>query len=435
VALEIWAIDVNGNADYCEATMTVQDNGGFCGANVTVAGVLATETNDGLEEAGVQLAVSGGASLLDLTDNTGNFTFPASVPVGGSYTATPIEDENYLNGVSTYDLVLMSKHILGIEPLTSPYKQIAADANKSGSITTFDIVELRRLILGIYQDLPNNTSWRFVDKSFSFPNVNNPFQTVFPESISGVNVQAHSLDDDFVAVKIGDVNNSVIANALMGSDDRSVGTMMFDVNDQSVKAGEVFTARFTASEVVAGYQFTLKFAGLEVLDITPVTEGMSTANFGKFADAITTSFDGKTAGEFEVKFRATTAGQLSQMLNVSSSITRAEAYGQNGRQEVALRFNGANGSTISGVGFELYQNVPNPFVSKTQIGFNLPVAADATLRIFDETGRVVFQQSGAFAKGGNVITIDRAVLNTVGVLYYTVETGTDSATKKMIQTK
>jgi hypothetical protein len=74
-------------------------------------------------------------------------------------------------------------------------------------------------------------------------------------------------------------------------------------------------------------------------------------------------------------------------------------------------------------------------VNKTFIGFHLPEATSATLRIFDETGRMVFTQSGAFAKGYNTISVDRALISTTGVLYYTLETATDSATKKMIQSK
>jgi hypothetical protein len=127
---------------------------------------------------------------------------------------------------------------------------------------------------------------------------------------------------------------------------------------------------------------------------------------------------------------------LSNMLGVSSRITKAEAYSlANNRLDVAFRFNGASGSTISGVGFELYQNQPNPFVNKTFIGFHLPEATEATLRIFDETGRMVFTQSGAFAKGYNTFSIDRQLITTTGLLYYTVETSSDKATKKMIQSK
>ena len=54
-----------------------------------------------------------------------------------------------------FDLVLISKHILGNEAqFDSPYKYIAADINKSGSITAFDMVQLRQLILNITTEYP-----------------------------------------------------------------------------------------------------------------------------------------------------------------------------------------------------------------------------------------------------------------------------------------
>jgi hypothetical protein len=55
--------------------------------------------------------------------------------------------------------------------------------------------------------------------------------------------------------------------------------------------------------------------------------------------------------------------------------------------------------------------------------------------VYDETGRVVFTQKGDYAKGYNVLSLDRALLSTIGVMYYTLETATASATKKMIQAK
>ena len=153
-----------------------------------------------------------------------------------------------------------------------------------------------------------------------------------------------------------------------------------------------------------------------------------------FANALTASVDG--AENFTVRFTATKAGKISEMLSVSSQITKAEAYTQSGeRQEVALRFNNGGVSTISGVGFELYQNQPNPFVGKTFIGFHLPAATAATLTVYDESGRMIFTQQGDYAKGYNTITVERALLNTAGLLYYKLETATDMATKKMIQTK
>jgi hypothetical protein len=430
--VELWSLDLAGNADYCQTYVLVQDNSGNCGSDgATVAGVLATENLQGLEDATVEVS-TGSVVKTDLTDNFGSYEVK-KIPFGVDATVTPVKDDNPLNGVSTYDLVLISKHILGLEPLNSPYKMIAADANKSGSITTFDVVELRKLILGIYTELPNNTSWRFVDKSFAFADNSNPFKSAFPENKSLANVVSDALGEDFVAMKIGDVNGSAVANALMSAEDRSSGTLYLEVSDRVVKAGESFEVSFKASDRALGYQLTLGLSGLTVAGVV-AGEGVSEDNFGVFADALTVSVDG--GASFTIRFRASRSGQLSEMLNVSSRVTRAEAYSIDGsREEVALRFHSAAGSTTKGVGFELYQNEPNPFVSKTFVGFHLPSATSAVLTVRDETGRVLFVTKGDFAKGYNKVSLEREMLPSSGVLYYTLETATDHATKKMIQVK
>jgi hypothetical protein len=88
---------------------------------------------------------------------------------------------------------------------------------------------------------------------------------------------------------------------------------------------------------------------------------------------------------------------------------------------------------VSGVGFELYQNIPNPFINKTSIGFHLPAPAEARLEIIDEAGRLLYQQWGQFDKGYNAFTIDNKMVNTKGVLYYKVISGVHSASLKMIK--
>jgi hypothetical protein len=446
--VELWGLDKAGNADFCETYIIIQDNLQNCpnvNGMASVAGMLQTEMSEGLEETDVELSGQNPAgpsfNYFGLTGQNGGYSFNNAVPMFSNYTVTPTKDDNPLNGVSTFDLLLISKHILGIQSLTTPYKMIAADANMSGSITNFDILELRKLILGIYTELPASTSWRFVDKAFNFPNVQNPFQTTFPENKSLADIHASQLSDDFVAIKVGDVNNTAIANALMNVDDRSSGTLLFDVEDRKVKAGEVVEVKFKASEVVAGYQFTLNYTDLDVVDILPGA-GMTADQFATFTEekAITTSWyraensNGSETAEFSVKFRATRAGELSKMLGVSSRITKAEAYTQDEeRSSIAIRFNTQHGSTISGIGFELYQNQPNPFVNKTMIGFHLPEETEASLSVFDGAGKLVHRQKGRFAKGYNHFVVEKALVNSTGILYYTLETEVGSATKKMIQ--
>jgi hypothetical protein len=190
--------------------------------------------------------------------------------------------------------------------------------------------------------------------------------------------------------------------------------------------------RFRAAERVEGYQFTVNLNDLEVLDVVP-GEGMKAENFGVFSDAITTSFEGDVVGEFSVKFRALRSGRLSEMLGVSSRITRAEGYGENGDLlDIAFRFNEGETAAVSHAGFELYQNQPNPAAGNTVIGFYLPEAAVATLNIYDQAGRLVYTRKGDFSKGNQQFTLDGASLGGPGVYGYRVSTQTDSATKSMI---
>lgn len=192
---------------YFETHLTVDG----CKPRTRVTGHIRTENGAGI--ANVEVRVEGKTPAQDRytltcqTDNQGQYSF--LIDGADTYSITPRRNDNHLNGVNTIDLVLITKHFIQFAPLDSPYKIIAADASNNRSIGAFDVVELRKLILLIIPELPNNTSWRFVDKSYVFPNPGDPFEDNFPETISGPHPnQAH----DFIGVKIGDVNGSAVTN-------------------------------------------------------------------------------------------------------------------------------------------------------------------------------------------------------------------------------
>jgi hypothetical protein len=437
--VRIYVTDAAGNQDFCITQVEIQANQNQCGddtLSVNVGGLIETEDNEGVEEVNVQL--SGSSQNAMMTDANGMFNF-AVVP-GGDYTLTPVKDDQPLNGVTTYDLVLISKHILGVQALNSPYKLIAADANKSGTVTTFDLVTIRKVILFIDSTFPNNTSWRFVDKDFVFPNPQNPWQTVFPEVINVNNIAADQLAADFVAVKIGDVNSSAATSLTGGNEDRNAnGKLVLAVDDVQLTAGQEYTVDFKARDFnVLGYQFTLNF-DKGALEFVQVNSGVAGAeNFGLTLlenGVITTSWNDNNANVaddqtvFSIVFKATTSVKLSDALSVNSRFTKAEAYKQNGDLlDVELVFNGA----ASARNFELYQNTPNPFSTYTVIGFNLPEAVAATLTITDVSGKVVKSVNQEFAKGYNEIKLERREMPATGILYYQLDTPTDSATKMML---
>jgi hypothetical protein len=441
--VELWAMDAAGNADFCETYVLVQDNLHNCPPVFgQVAGLLTTETPNGLEAAQVQ--VTGGSNAVptfnynSTSDHSGNY-ITTGVPFSPNVTVTPQKNDNPLNGVTTYDLVLISKHILGIQPLGSPYKMIAADANRSGSITTLDLVELRKLILGLYPNLPSNTSWRFVDKKFSFPNPLNPFQSAFPEFKIIPNFQNNTVNEDFIAIKIGDVNGTAISNSLLPTNDRSEGLFELTTDDRPVKAGETVQVNFRTAGPASAIQFTLQYNDLELTDLLPGAF-MSAEHFAVFntEQTLTASWFTTTPGgeipEFTVIFKATRTGMLSNLLRLSDRITPKAAFNQEGtRLNLDLEFNHPV-NTVSDK-FELYQNQPNPFAFKTTIGFYLPEGGSTTFTITDPMGREIYQNKAEFSEGSHQLVLDRAALGLqTGTYFYKLETPTHSATRKMVIT-
>jgi len=176
----------------------------------SISGNLKTHWGVPMEE--IRVDIGGGTSGSVFSDSLGNFQF-VNIPAGGNYTIKPIHDQNDLNGMTTYDLVLISKHILSIEPLDSPWKIVAADINQSSSITTFDIVEARKVILGINPGFTSINSWRFLPSYTIFGNPNNPFMGGLPpDHIPVNNLQSNYMGADFKGIKVGDVNNTAIGN-------------------------------------------------------------------------------------------------------------------------------------------------------------------------------------------------------------------------------
>lgn len=440
--VQMWVGDVFDNWDFCVTFIDVQDNMFMCRTGSKIIGNISTEKNKGV--GGVKVDLSGNRPLSAMTTDDGMFDFP-NVAKDYDYTVAPYKDEDPTNGVTTFDLTLISKHILGVQKLDSPYKIIAADANKSGSVTTFDMVELRKLILRVIPNLRSNTSWRFVRKDFRFTDPTNPFAQPFPEVLSINNFSNDKLDADFVAIKIGDINgNAKTTNNLSGDlDDRSFEeTLTFKTQNKTLIPGEEITLDFEPSkdENLLGFQFTFQFDpqllefvdlgenewfGLENFGLAFLNEGIITASWD---NAARKSLEGGEL-KFAMTFRAKAPVQLSDVLKINSNYTAAEAYKFDGEMmHVALDF----GDGTQADGFDLYQNKPNPFADGTVIGFQLPESGNASVTVFDVSGKVVKKFAGNWQSGYHEISIHRSELPASGIFYYRLEAAKNTATKKMI---
>lgn len=432
--LQMYVSDDSGNEDYCFVTLRIDDNTGVCGGvtedgAAAIKGEVATAFGDMVESA--EVALSAGAKSA--TSIEGKYAFN-NTAANNEYQVRAKKDDDYMNGVSTLDLVLIQKHVLGLQTLDSPYKVIAADINSDERISAIDLVELRKLILGIYADLPNNDSWRFIDADQSFDEPTSPFP--FAEQLSVSLGTDDVAGKDFVAAKIGDVSGNAIANSAIAAEGRSLGSVKLQIADATVEAGQLVNVAVSANAFndVAAYQFTMDVAGLEFVSVTSGAVEMTEGNFGILDDNTITAAWYNTTGVttedalFTVTFRATSTVTLSNAIALSSRVTKSEAYTASAeRLDLGLEFSSKKVST-----FALYQNEPNPFNDATVISFELPEAGQATLNVFDVTGKTVLVRTENFAKGSNKIELRKAELNTTGVMYYQLESGDFIATKKMI---
>ncbi len=345
-AVELWAKDLAGNTAHCLTNLIVQDNMLICnGSPVEFDSVLVCVKWGCNDEPmpGVPLSiyafppwdlppglVSDSVSGLD---GCAKIYFPVSV---NTFSIVPAIEDDPKNGLSTYDLLLLAKHILGVLPLDNPYKLIAADANKSGSLTTFDLIEFRKLLMGIYTELPNNTAWRFVDGDFQFPNPSNPFQSAFPEFLS---VQQGQIPDTigFVGVKTGDLDCSAVLNGGPAPDYPDVFLAM---PDTVLQAGQVYDIPLYMIEngTWQGYQFSLDFNPQKLKFESMTLHGMTSEgnwNLQNVSQGILTTswiqYDvpvafGPSLPITTIRFRALQTAALKDIVTIDDDNLRPEGY-------------------------------------------------------------------------------------------------------------
>jgi len=423
IEISVW--DQKLNTDYCLVELLIggevcDDFGGGGVPRASIAGELNTEDGTPIND----VLVSNFSDQLN---------YPWELPVDGSYAfednlmyqnydVSPFKDNGHLNGVSTLDVVLIQRHILGLQVLDSGYKLIAADVNNDEAVSGTDLVELRKLILGIYSSLPTNTSWRFADSGTPM-STTNPWP--FAEKISLASLDTDMMDETFIGIKIGDVNNSVIASAASTAvDTRSSKNIELIIN--TLENGQVEIKAGNNFDNIYGYQFSLATTAT-LQNVTAGALNVSTENFGVFNNSVSTSFANATAlsveaGEtlFTLTFDSKTDIALTDMVS-------SEAYGNNFEIfGIELR----DGQSTNE--YALMQNEPNPFSETTTITFTIPNSDNVTLTVFDLTGKVIKNMTSQFDRGTHTIQLSKDDLAASGVIYYQLESGDFTDTKKMI---
>jgi hypothetical protein len=415
---------------------------GVCGASgnrVVVEGTVATEMGTIVENVKVGIESNQpNFPVYTSTDESGEYAF-SELPAGFDYMISGQKNDDYLNGVSTLDIVMIQRHILGKERLDSPYKLLAADVNQNSSITAIDLIEIRKLILGITDEFPMALSWGFVDGAQTL-NTNDPFSS--DQFIFLPNLDQNFSDKDLVAVKYGDVNNDVTAGFSSGQqvEKRTDKSLDFMIDDRAVERGQTYEIPFRSTNFneVLGFQFSLELNGVTLNSVSANAIDLTESNMGHMSEEIHTvswaNVDGLTAADndqlFTINVTAQRDGNIADMLQINSAFTPIEAYTDNNLEKVDIKLFSNGGDQI--IHNQLYQNMPNPFSDLTQIKFNTAEEGIGTITIFDVTGKVVYSQKAQYNAGTQKVIINKADIQSAsGILYYRLDINDYSATRKM----
>lgn len=443
VPIRVYAFDPAGRADFCEVLVLVQGAANACVATGNLAslgGDITTYAGDPLRDVSVNLTGLD-EDVEALTDNDGAYEF-SDLLLGEDYTVTPTYESyvQHSQGVSTFDLVLITRYILGLDDMESPYQRLAADTNGDEEISVQDIIAARRLILGLDNAYQESPGWRFVDENFVFPVSANPWATSFPEVINFNNLAINIRNANFIAVMVGDVSGNRNGFAANGGGVPRNDVRSLELTDRELAAGETTTVTITAAEAtgLTGVQGTFRFDGLTVLEVTggQLADGNLNLDYLErgllpFSLATAAGISAETP-VLTLTVRAETDLQLREAITVTDDVLRAEGYvGTSALAGVALSAVGgeaANPLTAA----ELGQNVPNPATGFTQIPFTVTEAGPVQLVIRDLTGRIVLRREATVAAGRNSLEVNLDRTGVSGVLTYTLTAGDFSATRKMI---
>lgn len=394
---------------------------------LSVQGSIFTEDDEAVKE--VDVILSGGVSSSTVTDVAGAYNF--EVMSGTSFNVRPEKLDNVDNGVNTVDMVFIRKHILGLEVFDSPYKMIAADVNKNGSITTFDLVKIRLLILNFETEFAGNTSWRFVPNDFVFPtpvDLNN-----FDESIDVFQIPTDRNDLDFVAIKVGDVNSTAtLFTSNTPVETRSNEYVYLLLENKKLTAGEQVRIPFFAKDFndISGYQMTLDFDDSalsfveaksneksnfpkEFFGTNDLEKGLLLMNWVS-GEAISVADQTEL---FTVTFEAKKETTLKEVLKITDQELQTEAYNnQNESLRIGLEFFAEVENSFSEISFS-----PNPFSQKTLLNIQSENTEQAEIIFYDEVGRVLKSEKTNLQKGINLIEIDFSGIKYSGIIFYQIK--------------
>ncbi|HEX5626263.1 MAG TPA: carboxypeptidase regulatory-like domain-containing protein [Saprospiraceae bacterium] len=440
--VRIYVTDESGNQDYCETTIRIQDNNNACptsGPGLNLSGKISRENQTTIPGTQVYVKDASGNILKQaVTDFQGQYAFTNLQ--ANSYYLSASKNDDITNGVSTLDIVLIQRHILGLKKLNSSYQILAADVNGSNTITAKDVSDIRRAILGVTTSFPNQTPvWRMIDAAHVFQNPDQPWDA--PSRLESDKI-AEKLDRlHFTGIKTGDVDLSAEVN-LNGSQSRlRAEQLMWTLAPAKLNAnGELEIAILAGKAIeLEGFQLGLegRVGGLQITSIRPEALDIASEDYRVESNRVKISWAPQHTVSVEAGQRLFTivfekpegAASMDLALKTMSGFS-SEAYVSGNTMTLELQRGGTGAGQQEA--FAMYPIQPNPFATQALLRFELPGSGNVRLSVFDATGKTVYVRDQWMERGTREMLVSKSELNASGLLYYTLSTPFGSASEKMV---
>lgn len=397
-------------------------------STVVFSGTLSTDIGFTLDSVEVAIVATG---VRDTSfSNIDGVYNSLSLPYELDYIIRPSKEDLPFRGVSTLDMLFIQRHILRLDQLSNSYKIIAADVSGNSSISIVDIILMRQMILGIIDEWNEGVSWKFVDAEFEFfdPTVPWPFRSA--KEISDANISRCNID--FIAIKLGDVDNSYENSILNQTEIRESKDYKLKYRKQKLDNGNYAYAFFMPKkDLLYGMQFGLQVlakssivmhgAGIEIDDsdvvISDTALKLSWTNpYGLQIDAgeVLFTMESKTEIDFNL---------------ITSELT-PEIYIEESIEQYTLHLIEDSEGTTLNPSFK-----PNPFQHSTTLSFSLDSPQSVDIHVFDSSGAVYWTLSKSLSAGDHALSIPEQSLPQAGLYFYTIESNGKSYSGKLIKSE
>ena len=320
--------------------------------------------------------------------------------------------------MTTLDLVLIQRHILGLTELDSPFKLLAADVDLSETLTAQDIVEVRKLLLGTEMEFSFTNSWRFVSEDNVFFDPKNPYWSLVQQTFL-VSDFVTDMEANFRGIKMGDVNE----DAMSDLESRSGEIITLETADIDLQAGQIYRIPLHIEKELIdllGLQFTIDHKGLELIEVNSGRMKMTNEYYYTdiYSEQTALSWTAYTSESFDTKdivfelvLKARQDAKLSDLLSINSDKLKNETYRTANIDigEINLDF------IDSGLSLSMSQNRPNPWSESTEIEFTIPESGLVDITIWNLNGEQVYHTSNLFEAGQNTYKIQKEDLRNNGM--------------------